>query len=59
MPAKDRLYDQLQRQLAMELKKQGLTPDKYDSDFILGVIIHWLGQNGAALTGSGVRRFRR
>ena len=34
----------------------GVDPDKYDPDFIYGVILMWLADKDAVLTPNGVRR---
>lgn len=42
-----------------ECRRLGVGLDTYDPDFIVGVAMDWLSSNDAALTGRGVRRFRR
>lgn len=42
-----------------ECQKQGIPLDTYDGDFIMAVMLEWLEANDAALTKSGVKRFRR
>jgi hypothetical protein len=44
--------------LRYQLRKQGWT-DRYDADFITSVLMEWLAKNDSALTGGGVKRFRR
>jgi hypothetical protein len=53
-----RLYLQLVNHLRSELKKQGVILDTYDPDFLLGVVMSWLGEQGLALTEAGVRRVK-
>jgi hypothetical protein len=48
----------LTNHLRAQLKKQGIFMDKYDPDFIMGVLMEWLRTNDAALTSAGVRRFK-
>lgn len=40
-------------------KKGGVVLDRYDADYIIGIQMEWLEKNDAALTKTGVRRFRR
>lgn len=54
-----RLQQQLTNRMHERARAVGMVPDRYDPDFFLGVIIEWLAENDAALTGTGVRRFRR
>lgn len=42
-----------------ECDKQGIVLDTYDADFIMAVMLEWLEANDAALTKTGVKRFRR
>lgn len=60
MPSQQaRLQQELKMEMERHAKLAGLFLDKYDADFYLGVIMGWLREKDAALTSSGVRRFRR
>lgn len=40
-------------------KRHGIKLDTFDMDLIVGAAQEWLAENNAALTGRGVRRFRK
>lgn len=42
-----------------EAKRTGLGLDTYDADWFIATIQTWLGQRGAVLTETGVRKLRR
>lgn len=53
-----KLAAQLTYRIGAEAKKVGVYFDRYDPDFILGVIMAWLGERDLALTANGLRRIR-
>lgn len=40
------------------MRKQGTYLDEFDADFLLAIVMEWLEANNAAVTPSGVRRFK-
>ncbi len=52
------LDQELTEALRVAMQRVGF-PDLYDPDYVLGSVMEWLRANDAALTSTGVRRFRR
>lgn len=54
-----RRYWRLTSHVKTAMSKAGLDPARYDADYLVGAVMEWLAKEDAALTGRGVRKFRR
>lgn len=54
-----RRYWRMTSQLKRDMEKVGMQPSRHDPDYIVASLMAWLDKENAALTGKGVRRFRR
>lgn len=53
------LNAELVTRLRAECKQHRIPLDRFDADFIVGLMMEWLRQKDAALTGDGIKLIRR